>query len=134
MCKYNSGLTCDTVVQLCKCQTVNTYWSTTAQLCVTYRNYSQSCDSTYLCNANQINLVCMPVPVCNCPTAMVANSCDCQITDYWDPNALNCVPRSTINQTCSINYMCQANVGLTCSGGLCICTYIVIKLKNSHYK
>ena len=91
MCWYNSGLTCDTTVKLCKCQSANTYWDLSSKTCLLYRNYSQSCNSTNLCNVNQNNLTCLASPTCNCPTNVAANSCDCPMTPtelYWDTTTL----------------------------------------------
>ena len=87
-CQYNVNLTCDLRDKLCKCQIANQYWSTTLKKCVAYRNYSQSCDSTYLCNINQVNLTCFALPTCNCPPPSVANTCDCAIDQYFDDVAL----------------------------------------------
>ena len=91
MCLYNSGLTCDTTVHLCKCQTANTYWEPVTQKCLLYRNYSQSCDSTYLCNVNQNQLTCLNSSSCICPLNVAAYSCDCPMTPtelYWDTTTL----------------------------------------------
>jgi heme/copper-type cytochrome/quinol oxidase subunit 3 len=91
-CQYNVNLTCDLRDNLCKCQIANQYWSTTLQQCLTYRNYTQSCNSTYLCNINQVNLTCSSSPTCNCPTSgLAANSCDCAIDQYFDTVALGIV-------------------------------------------
>ncbi len=84
MCLYNSGLTCDLPNSLCKCQTVNTYWSASLLKCLTYKTYGESCDLIYLCNPTYTNLACTAVPNCVCPASVPANSCDCAITDYWD--------------------------------------------------
>ena len=57
-CQFNVNLTCDLRDNLCKCQIANQYWSTTLKKCLTYGNYSDSCNSTNLCNINQVNLTC----------------------------------------------------------------------------
>ena len=89
-CQYNVNLTCDLRDNLCKCQIANQYWSTTLKKCMTYRNYSQPCDSTNLCNINQVNLTCFASTNsnCNCPTTSVAGTCDCAIDQYFDTVAL----------------------------------------------
>jgi hypothetical protein len=89
-CQYNVNLTCDLRDKLCKCQIANQYWSTTLKKCMTYRNYSQPCDSTNLCNINQVNLTCFASTNsnCNCPTTSVAGTCDCAIDQYFDTVAL----------------------------------------------
>ena len=83
-CQYKTNLTCDLRDNLCKCQIANQYWSTTLLTCLTYRNYTQSCNSTLLCNINQVNLTCYSSSTCNCPTTVSSNSCDCPPDQYFD--------------------------------------------------
>ena len=45
-----------------------------------------------------------------------------------------CLNRSSVNGACTVgkNYTCISGVGLSCSGGKCLCTTTVFYLANSN--
>ena len=89
---------------------------------VTYKNYTDSCDSVYLCDY-RLNLVCSSGSGtgCSCPNTLGASKCDCNQTQYWTGS--KCTDRVTYNAACNNTYQCLANIGLTCSTGTnkCAC-------------
>lgn len=78
--------------------------------------YGQSC-SAFQCNPNY-GLTC-GASGCACPTTQSGTVCDCSTANYWTGSV--CTPRSTYLGSCTADYMCTYNTGLTCVSNKCIC-------------